>query len=425
MRIIADLHIHSKHSRATSTQMDIENLDKWAKLKGINLLGTGDFTHPEWFSELRTKLEEADGGFYKISDQYKKEEYKDYDDIYFVPTAEISSIYNQDGKLRRIHNIIIAPSLEIVEKINEKLSKKGNLHSDGRPILGISAKEVAEIILGISKDCLVVPAHVWTPWFSLYGSMSGFDSIKDCFGEFAPQIHAIETGLSSDPAMNWRISELDKRAILSFSDSHSPRKIGREATIFNIEPNYSGLVEAVKSKDKSKIPLTIEFYPEEGKYHYTGHRKCGIAQSPEETKMKGSVCPACGRPLTIGVMHRVEKLADRPSGYADNRFSSYKKLVPLIEIIAEALDQGVNTQGVEREYLKFVMSFKNEFNVLMNEPIENLERINPLTAEGIKKVREGNVNISPGYDGEYGKVSIFGEKKELPQNKQTSIFDTS
>ena len=342
MRFIADFHIHSKYSRATSKNMDLEALDKWAKIKGIKVLATGDFTHPEWLKNLKEKLEPAEPGLFKLK--------KDDKGTRFMLTAEISCIYSKNNRVRKIHIIIFSPTFEAVEKINVHLGWIGNLKSDGRPILGLDAKELAKIVLESCPDCLIVPAHIWTPWFSLFGSRSGFDSIKECFEEYSKYIYAGETGLSSDPAMNWRISGLDKIALISNSDAHSPQKIGREANVFDTELSYQGIVEAIKKQDSSKFLFTIEFFPQEGKYHFDGHRNCNISLSPKESKKYNNVCPSCGKPLTLGVLNRVEELADRPEGVRPEARVPFKSLIPLEEIVAEALGFGVGTKKVLAEY---------------------------------------------------------------------------
>jgi len=417
MKIVADLHIHSKYSRATSRNMNLEVLTAWSRLKGIDLMGTGDFTQPDWFEELKLKLKETKkgSGFYTID---KKES-----QIYFVPTAEIACIYSKNGSVRKIHIVLIAPSLEAAEKINKELNKIGNLKSDGRPILGLDAKKLVEIVLKVAPKTIIMPAHIWTPWFSLFGSKSGFDTLEECFEELSGEIFAIETGLSSDPQMNWRLSQLDKVSIVSCSDCHSPSKTGREATVFDIKPNFNSLREALKNpKEGEKILYTIEFYPEEGKYHYTGHRDCHIAQSPKETQKSGTTCPVCKKSLTVGVMHRVDELADRPLNYQDKNRPPYKSLVPLLEIIAEAQGIGsTQSKKVQEEFLKVIKKFKNEFNVLLDEPIKSIEKYDKKLADGIKKMREGKINIAPGYDGVFGKVKIW-QGLELPKKSQESLF---
>lgn len=415
MKIVADLHIHSKYSRATSPKMNLEALAVFSRLKGIDLMGTGDFTHPIWFSELENKLKEKSKGLYIIDDKKPT--------VYFVPTAEISCIYSKNGSVRKIHIVVIAPSLEDAKKINEKLAKRGNLLADGRPILGIDAKDLTQLILDVSPESIVIPAHIWTPWFSLFGSKSGFDTLKECFEELTPEIFAIETGLSSDPQMNWRLSQLDNISIISNSDCHSPSKTGREATVFEMEPNFQSLRNALKSpKDGEKILYTIEFYPEEGKYHYTGHRNCNIIQSPEDTEKGGTTCPVCKKPLTVGVMHRVDELADRPRDYVAKDRPPFKSLVPLLEIIAEQMGiVTVSSKRVQAEYAKLIKQFESEFNLLLEEPIGNINKYDEKLADGIKRMREGNINLAPGYDGVFGKVKIWGGTK-TPKKSQDSLF---
>jgi len=415
MKFIADFHLHSKYSRATSKDMDLDNLDKWAKIKGIKILGTGDFTHPEWFKNLKENLIPAETGLFKLKNSDSETR--------FILTSEISCIYTKGGKVRKIHVIIFSPSFEIVEKINTQLGWIGNLKSDGRPILGLDAKELAKIVLNSSQDCLVVPAHAWTPWFAIFGSKSGFDSIEECFDEYSKYIYALETGLSSDPLMNWRLSALDKVALISNSDAHSPQKIGREANVFDTEINYGDIVGAIKSKDPQKFLYTIEFFPEEGKYHFDGHRICGIKLSPQETKKYNGICPVCGKPLTIGVLNRVEELADREEGFKPEGALPFKSLVPLEEIIADVLSQGTGTKEVEKEYKNLIEKFGSEFNILLDVAREELGRItSPEIAEGIIRVREGKVTKDPGYDGVFGKIKIFSQEEEKTFSKQSTLF---
>jgi len=416
MKIILDLHIHSRYSMATSSQMDLENLDKWAKIKGIQLLATGDFTHPEWFRNLKEKLEPAEPGLFKLK--------KSDSGVRFILNVEISGIYSKKGKVRKIHNLVFAPSFEIVEQINTQLGWIGNLKSDGRPILGLDSKELAKIVFNVSEDCFIIPCHAWTPWFSIFGSKSGFDSIEECFEEYSDRIFAIETGLSSDPAMNWRLSALDKITLISNSDAHSPAKLGREANVFELDSlSYGSVLDAIKSKDSKKFLYTIEFYPEEGKYHYDGHRKCGIRLSPSESKKYGNICPVCGRTLTIGVLNRVEELADRPEGFKPERVIPFKSLVPLLEIVAESLGMTTASKEVEGNYSKLVERFDNEFNVLLNVSLENLKEVaSSDIAEGIIKARNGEVSITPGYDGVFGKVSIFAKNGNGGSFRQETLF---
>jgi uncharacterized protein (TIGR00375 family) len=427
MEFIADFHLHSKHSRATSQQMDLENLDKWAKIKGIKVLGTGDFTFPKWLAELKEKLEPAEPGLFKLV-PYRTEGSgaglkNSNTKTRFILTTEVSCVYFKNGKQRKIHLIIFSPSIEICEKINNYLKLYGSLESDGRPTLNLDAKELLKIVLNISEDCLVVPAHIWTPWFSLFGSKSGFDSIEECFEEYSNYIFAGETGLSSDPAMNWRLSSLDRITLISCSDAHSPSHIGREANVFNCELSYFEIIKAIKEKDKNKFLYTIEFYPEEGKYHYDGHRNCGISLSPKETKKYNGICPVCGRPLTIGVLNRVEQLADRPEGFQPENAIPFKSVIPLEEIIADALGRNPGTVEVEKEYNNLIEKFENEFNVLLKVPRFDLESVTlPEIAEGIIRAREGKVFIEPGYDGVYGKIRIFQKEEQKNVSKQGTLF---
>ncbi|MFH1367215.1 MAG: endonuclease Q family protein [Patescibacteria group bacterium] len=401
---IADLHFHSKFSRAVSPEMNLENFAEWGKTKGIDVLGTADFTHPAWFAELKEKLEYQSNGLYKLKGSDSP--------IHFLLSTEISCIYTKNGKGRRIHLVVFAPDLATVEKIRAQLSWQGNLKSDGRPILGLDAKELTKIVLSASPNCLVIPAHIWTPWFSLFGSESGFDTLTECFDEFSDKIYAVETGLSSDPNMNWRLSQLDKKKIVSNSDAHSLANLGREATVFELENlSYNNILKAIRENDpKNKIAYTTEFFPEEGKYHWDGHRDCQVRFSPKETLKANGLCPKCGKRLTIGVAYRVEKLADREENFKPENRPPFKSLVPLEQIIAESLGTGVKTKGVRREYDNIIKLGKNEFNILINLPWEEIKKITrPEIAEGIQKVREKKLTILPGYDGVYGTVKVFGE----------------
>ena len=412
MEFIADFHIHSKYSRATSKDMDIQHIAEWAKLKGITLMGTGDFTHHLWLEELKGKLEDLGNGLFR------------YKEVYFILTAEISSIYSKKGKGYRIHNIVFSPSFKTTDKINETLARYGNLASDGRPILGMDAADLARIIFDIDENCMVVPGHIWTPWFSLFGSMSGFNRIEDCFEDQTPKIFALETGLSSDPAMNWRLSALDRFTLISNSDSHSPAKIGREANIFDCELNYKTIREVLKTKDKKRFLSTIEFFPEEGKYHFDGHRLCDQRLSPKETKQHQGKCPKCGKKVTVGVMNRVEELADRPEGFNPPNSIPYKNLIPLDEIIAETKGVGKTSLAVGRDYRSCLAKFGTEFEILLRASKEDLLKGLPSRiAEGVLRVRDGKVSIKAGYDGEYGIISIFGaEDKPEKNEEQLSLF---
>lgn len=404
MKIIADLHIHSKYSRATSKEMNIPELVSWAKLKGINLLGSGDFTHPGWFSELKKYLKQISDFTYE------------YNGVKFVLTTEVSNIFYRNGKNYRVHNIVFLPNFESVEKFNNVLQNYGDLISDGRPIVSLDCIDLVEIVNNITENSLIVPAHAWTPHFAVFGSNSGFDTLEECFGKHVNYIRSIETGLSSDPKMNWRLSKLDNITLISNSDAHSPQNLGREANVFEVEDGckdlYSEVVKIIKNKDKKKFLYTIEFYPEEGKYHYDGHRICNVCFSPKETKKYKGICPVCGKRLTIGVMNRVDSLADREEGYIPQNSIPYKNVIPLMEIIAEALSTGKGTQKTLNEYNFITTQVGTEFDVLLEFPEEELrKKINSKIVEGIMKVRNGEVEIFPGYDGEYGKISICWEKK--------------
>lgn len=409
MRLIADLHIHSRLSRATSPEMDLPSLARWARMKGIDILGTGDFTHPEWFKTLKDGLIPEGNGFYL------------YEETRFMLTAEVAAIWSQDGRVRKVHLLILAPSLEVVERIDRELARIGNLAADGRPILGIAAERLAEAIWSAAPAAEVIPAHAWTPWFSVFGSRSGFDSLEECFDRYAERIFAIETGLSSDPPMNWRLSALDGITLVSNSDAHSPAKLGREATLFDLpEPSYEAIIDALKSRDPARFLGTIEFFPQEGKYHYDGHRACGIVLPPREAIKLGGRCPVCGNPLTIGVMHRVEELADREEGEGPANRPPYRSLVPLEEIVAQAMGSGVKTKGVAREYERLTAHFGSEFRILLDLPEEALRSgTPPRLLQGIMKVRKGELQIEPGYDGVYGKVTIPLDVKE---DEQLGLF---
>ena len=409
MKFVADFHIHSKYSRATSPQMEVKTLSETAKYKGISLLGTGDFTHHLWLEELKEHLKDSGNGFFE------------YNGVNFILTAEISSIYSKNDRVRKIHNLIFAPSFAVVDKINEALSGYGNLSSDGRPIIGIDAKELAEVVFGVSKDVFLVPGHIWTPWFSLFGSKSGFDAIEECFEEYAKDIYALETGLSSDPGMNWRWSKLDRFNLISNSDSHSPRKIGREANVFDVQMSYKSVMDALKVKDNKKFLHTVEFFPEEGKYHYDGHRNCKVRFNPSETKRNKNICPVCGKPLTVGVMNRVDALADRPEGFVPKGSVPYKRMIPLSEIISDVLGVGDGSKAVEKEYSAIIPRVGTEFEVLTEvREDELLTKLPQEIAKAIINVRNGNVNILPGFDGEYGKIEIL--KKEDTAEKQMDLF---
>ncbi len=432
MQAVADLHLHSKYSRAVSQEMIIPKMTEWAKIKGINLLGTGDFTHPLWIRELKENLEEEEGVL-----RLKSEEAG----VRFLLTTEISSIYSQGGKTRKIHNILIAPSFASVEKITQALLKRGcNLKSDGRPIIGLSAKDLLQLVMEADENCLVIPAHAWTPHFSLFGSESGFDSMEECFGDLAKYVYAVETGLSSDPGMNWQVPDLDGRRLVSFSDAHSPANLGRELTVFEIEKLSFEKIRKVIAGSEEKIAYTVEFYPEEGKYHFTGHRNCAVRQSPEESAKKGTTCPVCGKGLTVGVTERVRKLSKGIASATSTTSDEYGvrwigtegrppyvTLVPLREIIAETKGTGKLTRGVEEEYQSLVNKLGSEFSILLKTKIEEIVKAaGEKLAEGVIRVRSGEIRINPGFDGEYGTVRIWPQAGPMDigpsQREQMGLF---
>jgi uncharacterized protein (TIGR00375 family) len=418
MRQIADLHIHSKYSRACSGALTLENINKTCRIKGVDIIATGDFTYPQWFSDIKNELEEIkNSGLYKLKSARN-------DKIRFILSTELALIYKQGDKARRIHLVVHAPNIKAVEELNNFLDKKYNIRSDGRPILGMSAPDLVKLCLSIHPKFLIYPAHIWTPWFSVFGSKSGFDSMEECFGNHAKDIYAYETGLSSDPEMNWRLSALDKLTLLSNSDAHSQPNIGREANVFELnEISYDEIYNAIKQKDTGKIKYTIEFYPEEGMYHYDGHRLCGARFSPEQTKKHKGICPVCKKPMTIGVVNRVGELADRPAGFKPEGVPGFKKLVELDKIIAEALGvKSRNSRAVQLEYNNIIKRLGPELKILMDEPLEKIKQIAlPAVAEGIRRARQGELIIEPGFDGQYGAVKIFSEE-EKGKEKQRSLF---
>lgn len=410
MKMIADLHIHSRFSMATSKEGTPENLDFWARKKGISLIGTGDFTHPVWREELKERLVSEGNGLYHLRDEYVKEESRKFpgEGTRFVVSGEISSIYKKNGKTRKVHNVILLPGLEAADAMAQRLEKIGNIHSDGRPILGLDSHDLLEMMLDVCPEGILIPAHIWTPHFSVLGAKSGFDSVEECFEELAPYIHALETGLSSDPAMNWRISKLDRYQLVSNSDAHSPSKLGREANLLDIDCSYEGLYRAIQTGEG--LEGTVEFFPEEGKYHFDGHRKCGVSLSPVEAERLGGICPVCGKKLTMGVDHRVEQLADRAEGFVKKDGKKYESLVPLPEVISTCMGYSAASKKVQGCFEQMIQTLGTEFDILRNVPSEDIkscagERI----AEGIENVRTGNVKRIPGYDGEYGKIELFDE----------------
>lgn len=423
MRFIADLHVHSKYSRATSQDMSPESIWRWAQLKGISVIGTGDFTHPQWLKELSAKLEPGAEGLFSLRRELRTGDVPDScaAEVSFILSAEISCIYRKKDRTRKIHAVVLVPDISTAAKINLSLAKIGNLSADGRPILGLDAKELLKIVLDASPDALFIPAHAWTPHFSLFGSESGFDAMEECFDELTPHIHAIETGLSSDPAMNRRLSALDGITLVSNSDAHSAAKIGREANIFETEISYRAMAAALTTR--KGFAGTIEFFPEEGKYHFDGHRDCGVSLSPKETIGYDYLCPVCGKRLTVGVMHRVEKLADRAEGGGPADAPPYRSIIPLPEIIGEALTVGPASKKVNSAYLDLLAKLGSEFNILLDAPIAEIVRASsPVIAEAVSRMREGRVHIAPGYDGEYGKIRIFEERERKEIKGQMKLL---
>ncbi|MFA5022636.1 MAG: endonuclease Q family protein [Patescibacteria group bacterium] len=425
MRYIADLHIHSKYSRACSKDLDIPHINQWAKIKGIDIVGSGDFTHPAWLKHLKENLVPALPGLFKLTSPSPLLKKDGDDSVLFMLTTELSCIYSQGGKVRRIHLCIFAPDFATIDQIIVELEKrKVNLKSDGRPIMGLSAIELTKIILGVNPRCLVIPAHAWTPWFSVFGSNSGFNTLEECFGEMTKHIYAIETGLSSDPAMNWRLSALDKITLISNSDAHSLPNLGREANVFEISENeisYDEIYQIIKNKDQKSFLYTIEFFPEEGKYHFDGHRDCDVCLSPVQSKKLKEICPVCKKDLTVGVLSRVEELADRPIDFKPDTIG-YKSLVPLAEIIADVLEVGKSSKKVNQHYLDLISKGGSEFKILLDLTKEELNKITlPEIALAIINVRQGKVVVKPGFDGKYGVVEII-DKKQNFKPKQKSLF---
>lgn len=415
MKFVADLHIHSHYSRATSKNLNFEHLSKWAQLKGVQVVGTGDIAHPGWLQEMKDKLEPAEAGLFRLNDEVAAGIQGQIPaacqgQVRFMLAGEISSIYKKNDKVRKIHNVIFAPSLEAVEKIQAALEKIGNIRSDGRPILGLDSRDLLEIILDIDEQNYLIPAHIWTPWFSLLGSKSGFDSVEECFEDLTPHIFALETGLSSDPPMNWRVSALDRYTLVSNSDAHSPQKLAREATLFNTELSYPALFAALKSGAPETFLGTLEFFPEEGKYHADGHRKCNLRWQPKVTLEHNNICSVCGKPVTVGVLHRVELLADRPEGHKPAQTHPFGSLIPLPEILAEVYGVGPNTKTVRQSYDLLLAKLGAELSILQDVPLEEINQAGgPLLAEAIRRMRRGQVSIAAGYDGEYGVIKLFGD----------------
>lgn len=422
MRYIADLEIHTKYARACSKDADLEHNHAWALRKGIDIVGTGDFTHPEWFRELQKKLEPCEPGMYRLRETQSN--------VRFVCSSEVSCIWSQGGKTRRVHIILHAPDLASVERINSALGKLGKLGSDGRPILGMTAERLCEVVFDEAPDSLVIPAHVWTPWFGMFGSKSGFETLEECFGHFTERIYAIETGLSSDPPMNWRLSQLDEKNIVSYSDAHSSPHLGREATVFELsELSYDALSRALRTRSNyasDRIESTIEFFPEEGMYHFDGHRACCVCWHPAETRRYHGECLVCKKQVTVGVLSRVEALADRPEAFIDDTRPSFVRLVPLPEIIANAYGIGKQSKRVMNAYHGLIERGGSDYQILLRTPLNDLaDYAEPALVEGVRRVRSGELHIEPGYDGVYGRVHVFTEDERerfVSKAKQRSLF---
>jgi DNA helicase II / ATP-dependent DNA helicase PcrA len=408
---IADLHIHSHYSLATSKQLVIPQLELWGKKKGITVIGTGDAAHPGWLAEIKKDLRSCGNGLFTVKKGVSLQEKKRYDgeSVYFILTAEISSIYRYDGRVRKVHNIVLAPSFASFEKIQKKLSTIGNITSDGRPILGLDSRDLLEIVLEADSEAVLIPAHIWTPWFSVLGSKSGFDSIEECYRDLSSNIFAVETGLSSDPPMNRRCSFLDKYTLVSNSDAHSPEKLGREANLFSTDCSYEGIMTALKDPDKG-FKGTIEYFPEEGKYHLDGHRSCTIRWEPEDTIKHNGICPVCGKPVTVGVLNRVNELADRKERSKKNCTVPFLSLTGLKSIIAEWLNVREQSKKVSRQYDELLLKFGSEFTILIDVPVEDLVKYDPVLAEGIDNLRKGMVRLEGGYDGVFGSVNVFNKE---------------
>ncbi|MEW6610370.1 MAG: endonuclease Q family protein [Patescibacteria group bacterium] len=425
MELVCDLEIHTKYARACSKESDLPHHHLWARKKGIDVVGTGDFTHPQWFDECGEQLEDTRGGLYRLKQEYRISQRTAFSsDPLFMYTSEVACIFSRDRSVRRVHVLLFAPSREAAERLNASLEKIGKLGSDGRPILGLDMIRLVELAKEADPQFLIVPAHVWTPWFGMYGSKSGFDSFPEAWGAVSGHVPAVETGLSSDPPMNWRLSELDTKTIISFSDAHSPPNLGREATVVEvIAPTFTHIIQALQSQTgDDRILETLEFFPEEGMYHYDGHRACEVRWSPQETKKKKGICTKCGRPVTVGVLNRVEELADREEGFTPRNRPAYRSLVPLPEMISEGMELGKHSKAVSTIYETFVGSHASEFDILMRKSLDELKSfMDPVVVRGIERMRNGEVRKTPGYDGVYGRVEVFTDE-DRKQVQQGSLF---
>ena len=419
MLFYADLHIHSKYSRATSKDCNLEQLALWAHKKGLTLISTGDFTHPAWFKEIQEKLIPLDNGVFKLKPEIEKQLFPQGTNVRFLLSVEISTIYKKWDKTRKVHHVVFAPDIAAAQNFRNKLGAIGNIVSDGRPILGLDSRDLLEVALESGEGSYIIPAHIWTPWFSALGSKSGFDSIEDCYGDLSEHIFAVETGLSSDPEMNWKVSKLDKYRLVSNSDAHSPSKLAREATVFDTNPDYFSVMKALKTGDG--YVGTVEFFPEEGKYHEDGHRKCEVCLTPDETKKYKGICPVCGKPLTIGVLNRVMELADRDlkSDFKPETAGRVFSLVPLAEIIAEIMQVGAQSKSVTTEYERLIQKFGPELFILQDAPVEKIEKDSPMLATALSRLREGKVIKHAGYDGEYGVIKLFEPDEVVKKTLQT------
>ena len=431
MHYIADLHIHSYYSRATSKKLNLEHLNLWAQLKGLQVVATGDITHPKWLQEMEEKLEPAQQGLFKLKDEFSRELQSEVPGacnakVYFILSGEISSIYKKNDRVRKVHNVVFMPSFEAVEKFQATLDRIGNIHSDGRPILGLDSRDLLEIVLETDPRGQLIPAHIWTPWFSMLGSKSGFDTVEECFDDLTPHIFAVETGLSSDPPMNWRLSMLDKYALVSNSDAHSPAKLAREANVFDVDLSYDALFASLKDKEGDSFWGTIEFFPEEGKYHMDGHRACKRMMKPGETMKHNGLCPVCGKPATLGVSYRVEELADRPEGGKPGDAKPFMSLIPLPEVISEVVSVGPSSKRVQKIYDMMLQKLGSELYILMDAPLKDIEESSgSLVAEAIRRMRKGHVHPQPGYDGEYGVIRIFKNDEREKILQQGTLFALS
>ena len=431
MQFYADLHIHSYYSRATSKHLKLEYLSKWAQLKGIQVVGTGDCIHPGWLAELKEKLEPAEPGLFRLKPEFAAVTHAEIPvacqgQVRFLLTVEISTIYKRFGKVRKVHNVIHFPNFHAAEQVQNRLERIGNIRADGRPILGLDSRDLLEIILESNPLSFLVPAHIWTPWFAILGSKSGFDRIEDCFADLTSHIFAVETGLSSDPPMNWRLQQLDPFILVSNSDAHSPEKLGREANRFDTEFSYPGIYHALSNPDDRGLLGTIEFFPEEGKYHYDGHRKCKLRLTPQETQSLNGTCPSCQAPITVGVMARVDTLADREKGVKAPRWRPYTSLIPLHEILAEALGVGSQSKSVRQRLFRLFDNLGNELSILQDIPLSDIEKTEgDLIMEAIRRVRNGELSISPGYDGQFGSIHIFSESERQGRLRQAHLFSIS